>query len=320
MVVRMGITVRPGATRAWRRGCFAAAMITCFAVLSSCASGHVTVFNHEPVIVRDCDALLADVTAAVESSPRLSRASLGTVTYGSFEQPMVVVHFEPTADDDRVPNDPVPAVLIIGGVHGNEPAGAAWAIDLIQQLAGNPEWRPGVRIDVIPVVNIWGWAHDIRYNADGRDINRDFASFNTQEARLVRAFLSDRRYDLVIDDHEDPDATGFYLYQYGQKDEELSREVIAAIRAAGYPIEQDVNMIILSTDDGLIDAPMWGLRYMRLTGQLSITNYIRLARNRYVYTVETPTALPLEARIAAHRQAFEILSSRSVGLRPPEEQ
>ena len=198
--------------------------------------------------------------------------------------------------------------------------GPAWAVELIRDLAGNPGWRPGAQIDVIPVVNIWGWAHDIRYTADGRDINRDFASFNTQEARLIRTFLSDRHYDLVIDDHEDPDATGFYLYQYGLKDQEWSREVIAAIRDGGYPIEQDVNMIILSTDDGLIDAPMWGLRYMRLTGQLSITNYIRLARNRHVYTVETPTTLSLDARIAAHRQAFEILSTRAVGLHPLEEQ
>ncbi len=47
------------------------------------------------------------------------------------------------------------------------------------------------------------------------------------------------------------------------------------IRSLGYPIEQDVRMVILRTRDGLIDAPRWGLRYMRLTGQLSITNYLR---------------------------------------------
>lgn len=39
-------------------------------------------------------------------------------------------------------------------------------------------------------------------------------------------------------------------------------------------------MIILRTDDGVIDAPMWGLRYMRLTDQLSVTNFLRLEGNR----------------------------------------
>jgi hypothetical protein len=59
----------------------------------------------------------------------------------------------------------------------------------------------------------------------------------------------------------------------------------------GYPIEQDVSMAVLKTANGIIDAPMWGLWYMRLTGQLSIANYYRLNNSRFVYTVETPASL-----------------------------
>ena len=128
MVVRMEPTTSFNRTRARRRVWVAAAgtaaVITCFAVLSSCASGDVTVFEHEPVIARDYAALLTEIETAVESSSRLSSTSLGTVTYGSFEQPMVAVHFQPKTDDEAAQNNPVPAVLIIGGVHGNEPAGA----------------------------------------------------------------------------------------------------------------------------------------------------------------------------------------------------
>ncbi len=142
MVVRMEITTSfdraHARRRVWVAAAGATAVIICFAVLSSCASGDVTVFDHEPVIVRDYTALLTEIEMAVESSSRLSSTNLGTVTYGSFEQPMVAVHFEPKIDDDTAQNDPVPAVLIIGGVHGNEPAGAAWAVELIRDLAGNP--------------------------------------------------------------------------------------------------------------------------------------------------------------------------------------
>ena len=47
----------------------------------------------------------------------------------------------------------------------------------------------------------------------GFDINRDFATFNTQEARIIKQLFNDRRYDLMVDLHEDKDARGFYLYQ-----------------------------------------------------------------------------------------------------------
>ena len=66
-------------------------------------------------------------------------------------------------------------------------------------------------------------------------------------------------------------------------------------------------MVILKTENGIIDAPMWGLKYMRLTGQLSNTNYYRLYHSPYAYTVETPTALPLEDRLTMQRTAVDML-------------
>ena len=68
---------------------------------------------------------------------------------------------------------------------------------------------------------------------------------------------------------------------------------------------QDVRMVVLRTRDGLIDAPRWGLLYMRLTGQLSITNYLRLENSGEVYTIETPMHLPMKDRVRIHRRAFE---------------
>jgi hypothetical protein len=66
-------------------------------------------------------------------------------------------------------------------------------------------------------------------------------------------------------------------------------------------------MVILKTENGIIDAPMWGLKYMRLIGQLSITNYYRLYHSPYVFTVETPTSLPFEDRLIIQRTAVDRL-------------
>lgn len=139
------------------------------------------------------------------------------------------------------------------------------------------------------------------------DINRDFSTFDSQEARIITNFLEDRHYDLMLDLHEDPSASGFYVYQYGNDDIAIADKLIDTIRNMGYPIEENVNMVILKTENGIIDAPMWGLRYMRITGQLTLANYYRLNNSQVVYTVETPTSLPMADRLTMQRSAVEVL-------------
>ena len=164
------------------------------------------------------------------------------------------------------------------------------------------------RFDIVPLLNPWGWSRDVRYDRDGRDINRDFATFATQEARVFRDIVAGRRYVLAIDHHEDPSGKGFYLYQYAQRDTTATRATIDRVRRLGFAIEQDVSMVILRAKDGLIRAPRWGLWYMKATGQLSITNWLRLGGVDRVYTVETPEVLALEDRVALHRVAFASLA------------
>jgi protein MpaA len=61
-------------------------------------------------------------------------------------------------------------VLVIGVIHGNEPAGLAIA----QQLINAPV-TPGTDIWVVPDLNPDGVAHHTRQNADGVDLNRNFS-------------------------------------------------------------------------------------------------------------------------------------------------
>lgn len=266
----------------------------------SCASGHKVAFPENLPAARDISALESRLTSAVSSCDRLSMKTIGQVSYGTYQSPVWVVSFSPEAAIKH-------KVLLSGGIHGNEPAGVEAMVQMVDTLAKNPQKYTDTSFDIIPIVNPWGWSHDIRFNQEGCDVNRDFSTFKCQESAIVRDFASGKRYDLIIDDHEDPDANGFYMYQYDNPDTWLSRKLINTVRNQGYPVEQDVSMVILKTEDGLINAPFWGLWYMKLTGQLSITNYFRLNNSDSVYTIETPMRLVWEDRLKMHRTALEIL-------------
>ena len=266
--------------------------------LFSCAGGHQIGFDNDRPAVRELTAYNDELRSLAESSASVSLDSIGTVDYPGFTADLLLLAYTPKYD-------PVKTILVTGGVHGNEPAGAAFTLDLVRALSEGSLVYDDIRVEIIPLINPWGWSRDSRHNFDGRDINRDFASFKAQEAAIVRDYISGKSFDLVIDHHEDGNASGVYMYQYSKSDRTAARTILEEVRTNGYPLERDVSMIILKTDDGLIYAPMWGLQYMRLTRQLSITNYIRLESSKAVYTVETPMNLPMEERIAIHRFIFE---------------
>jgi hypothetical protein len=269
-------------------------------VLYGCASGHRKPFTGHLSPKRNLSIIEQRLKAAAASSGNLTLQEIGRVSYPGFEAPLWQVSFRPHPGART-------KILFSAGIHGNEPAGAECALRFIEAIARSPEKYKDVAVDIIPLVNPWGWAHDIRFNQAGIDINRDFATFNSQEAKIIRNILGKDQFSLMFDLHEDPAATGFYIYQYGLQDRHLTRQIVAAVGDLGYPVEQHIQMVVLKTENGIIDAPMWGLQYMRLTGQLSITNYYRLYHSSYVFTVETPTALPFEYRLSMQRTAVDML-------------
>lgn len=269
-------------------------------LITCCASGHHRPFEKDIVPVRDFSALEKRIQTSVSFSPQLSIKQIGLVDYADFQAPIWCVSFQP--------QQPISfKILINAGIHGNEPAGVYYAMELMEKLAKNPGHHRNIAIDIIPMVNPWGVTHNIRFNQAGIDVNRDFATLRSQEAQIIHTFVGKRQWDLMLDLHEDPSASGFYIYQYGQSDKITCEKIVAAVKKLGYPIEENVSMVILKTEHGVIDAPMWGLWYMRLTGQLSVANYYRLYNSPHVFTVETPAALPVEDRVNIQRTAVQML-------------
>jgi len=275
-------------------------------VLFACATHHHAPFTESPPEQRKLAAYESRLQNAAAASQYLSLHNIGQVDYPHFQARLWLIHFQ-------AEQSPPYRVLINAAIHGNEPAAAEAAARLVEDLSSSPEKYKNSAIDVIPLVNPWGWVHDLRYNQAGIDINRDFATFNAREAEIIKSFIDDKAYDLMVDLHEDPTAQGFYLYQYGLDNKDVCEKIVAAIQELGYPIEQNVRMAVLKTANGIIDAPMWGLRYMRLTGQMSIANYYRQNNSRFVYTVETPASLLWEDRLKMQQTAVRMLLERYTG-------
>lgn len=70
------------------------------------------------------------------------------------------------------------AVLILAGIHGDEPAGTVLTRRLCAHLAQCPEAAAGTKVVVVPEANPDGLAAGRRTNARGVDLNRNFATRN----------------------------------------------------------------------------------------------------------------------------------------------
>ncbi len=279
---------------------FALAVLLLAASLLSCASGGTKPLPLDMPVVRDISAFYNRLDNAVAPQSFIQVKTLGEVVYGEYKAPVKLYSiFNRSGSKHKV--------FLSGGIHGNEPGGVETLAEFIESLARDPSKYSGISFEIVPVINPWAWSHDVRFNREGKDVNRDLGPQVTQEAKILAGYLKQNRYDLMIDHHEDPDAKGFYLYQYAMPGQTLPRKIIQSLKGDGYPAEQNISMVILKTDDGLIDAPMWGLWYMRASGQIGSANYSRLYNSDDVYTIETPTGLELKDRLTIHRKAQEMM-------------
>ena len=96
-----------------------------------------------------------------------------------------------------------PTVLVIGGQHGNEPAGSEAALALAQELAGDRrELLDRINVLIVPRANPDGAIHWRRGLVNGGDVNRDHLLQATPEGRTLGRIFADYRPAVVVDNHE----------------------------------------------------------------------------------------------------------------------
>jgi hypothetical protein len=248
--------------------------------------------------VRDLTPVREMLEAADADSAHLLLTEIGRVAAPGWAAPIWRAAYRPFQADLK-------QVLILAGAHGNEAAAVEVVLTLIQRLGSASGSTARYDMDIIPIANPWGWVHDGPFTPAGIDIAYDFTRFDSHEARIIRRFLREKRYDLVLVLREDPHATGFYLRRYALDAVDGSTRMVDRMRKAGYPMESDSGWNLFKPQNGMVDVPLWGLTYLRLTRQLTVGGYLRRNVGSVVFTVVTPANLPLADRIAMQRMAVE---------------
>jgi hypothetical protein len=205
-----------------------------------------------------------------------------------------------------------PTILLTAGIHGEEPASVAGAL---QWLESNAWARWPVNWFVLPCINPYGWERHQRRNAQGRDINRQFRNPGScPEASLVRRLVKGRRFLFMMDFHEDVDASGYYLYELRAGPPYVGERVIRAVGKT-LPINRD-KIIDGNPATGLALIRREGnVRALRRRRRWPMAFHIFLNCTDHVLGSETPVRFPVEQRAATHVVALRTALRILVGTR-----
>ncbi|MFO7709815.1 MAG: hypothetical protein R6V84_16745 [Desulfobacterales bacterium] len=259
---------------------------------------------------RALESLQRRLEAADADSVNLLLTDIGRIDYPGFSSVFWRVVYRPFEPGLK-------RVLIMAGARGNEAGGVECALGVIEALRAAPAPGSLFSADILPVVNAWGWVHDMGRNREKVDIEQDFGSFLSREARIVRRFLRGKRYDLVIDLREDEAAAGFSIRPFAPETTAAAERIVAEIRSRGYPIETRTGGFWHTPRDGVFTAPGWRLALAEWVGELSLPGYARRQVSPAVYAVVAPMALPPSDRVAMLRAALESLIAEHAGAAEP---
>jgi len=105
--------------------------------------------------------------------------------------------------------------FIMATIHGNEPAGTPLVRRLAEYLQQRPHLLNGRTVVLLPVANPDGMAHNSRFNANGVDLNRNFATANRlssgrfghtalsePEARAIDRLIRQYAPDRIVSIHQ----------------------------------------------------------------------------------------------------------------------
>jgi hypothetical protein len=192
---------------------------------------------------------------------------------------------------------PLASLYISAGIHGDEPAGPLGALDLLRY---HPKAFEGLFVTFFPLLNPTGLRQRTRENWEGIDVNRDYKSLRTLEAKShVEILRSLRPFDAHLCLHEDWESAGAYIYELS-----LNPHLPSAAPAILAAIARHLPLDPSDTIDG---SPASGsiIRRNVLPHLEAWPEALYLARHghRFGYTIETPSSHPLALRVAAQVDA-----------------
>lgn len=245
--------------------------------------------------VKNIASLYKRINSIVENSEILRKQSIGKVIHDGVGYDIWLISRKSTSETKR-------RVFINAGLHGDEPGGVESVIEYLNDLGENPTLYPDIEFDFIPLVNPWGWANCNRFTADNVDTNRQFHENVGQEIKLIDVFLRYKRYDLMIDHHEDPrdHVDAFYIVTYGNDDLSAIQSTVERVKEMGFKLRPFKRTI------GYFNVKK---KKMSKLKNKTFMLYARANYGEVVYQIETPTILTMEERVTLHNVANDILIS-----------
>ncbi len=105
---------------------------------------------------------------------------------------------------------------IFAAIHGDEPAGALGIVQLLLEMARQPEWAANYHVTAYPICNPTGFEDNTRASRRGRDLNREFwKGSHEPEVRILEAELRGRHFHGLIQLHADDTSDGVYGFVRG---------------------------------------------------------------------------------------------------------
>ena len=279
----------------------------------------------------------------------LWQASLGLVERGWKAE--VIIDSAPAGTSQALPvialrsPEPGPAVWILAGIHGEEPAGPDAVARVVDDIAALGARRPVV---LLPLLNPQGYARNWRYlnvpvyseTVDGQSVGDSShllpaaddpskpraAAPSSAEAGAIGAFVLRRQADypvaVSIDLHEDNLIDQGYVYSQGELGERdpLAAVAVAVLTENGVPLKMDGTTRFDEPVSRGIVGPVTDSSIDELLGARSVIVDGRAQPGpgaRTVLVFETPAAaLPLERRVAAHAALLRRLAAELASAPP----
>ena len=199
-----------------------------------------------------------------------------------------------------------PGLYISAGIHGDEIAGPLTVLEMLRK----PGFFDRFHTVIFPLLNPEGLARNIRTNADGIDLNRDYREPKAQETMgHIAALKTLGRFDAAMMLHEDFEGIGAYLYELNEGVAcALGADMIAAM-GRHVPIDMRPEIEGAIANGGVINRRDLVAKYGAIENRPDWPEAIYLTVNhtRASITTESPMPFPLAQRIAAQIAAVETL-------------
>jgi hypothetical protein len=199
-----------------------------------------------------------------------------------------------------------PTLYLSAGIHGDEISGPFALLELLRQ----PGFFADFDVTMFPILNPDGLVKNIRHNASGIDLNRDYRNSKSAEILShIQALESLGRFNAAMMLHEDFEGIGAYLYELNDGlPPTLGQEIIAAM-GRHVPIDLRPQIEEAPAHGGVLSRKDLIAKYGPIEERPEWPEaiYLMVHHSRVTYTTETPKPFPLEARIAAQIAAIETL-------------